>query len=159
MAINKNHEFEELDGVKCGIVEKNVLPARVEFLKKILEYNNYKVIVVPSPPPKVAPPPPQPKVPIPPPVNTQQTIDVPAIPIQAEAPLVTAKEAAPAQAMPATPAPETFTVGVTDYTFNTINAIFGRLLKTPGGHVVTLAYWHQQETVSHDEIPYYEDLH
>ena len=27
MAINKNHEFEELDGVKCGIVEKNVTPA------------------------------------------------------------------------------------------------------------------------------------
>jgi len=24
MAINKNHEFEELDGIKCGIVEKNV---------------------------------------------------------------------------------------------------------------------------------------
>ena len=41
MALNKNHEFEELDGVKCGIVEKNVLPERVEFLKKILEYNNY----------------------------------------------------------------------------------------------------------------------
>ena len=35
MAINKNHEFEELDGVKCGIVEKNVLPGRVEFLKNI----------------------------------------------------------------------------------------------------------------------------
>jgi hypothetical protein len=55
MAINKNHEFEELDGVKCAIVEKNVSPVRVEFLKKLLEYNKFKVVVIPSPPPKVAP--------------------------------------------------------------------------------------------------------
>ena len=54
MAINKNHEFEDLDGVKCGIVEKNVLPERVEFLKKLLEYNKFSVVVVASPPPKVA---------------------------------------------------------------------------------------------------------
>ena len=60
------------------------------------------------------------------------------------------------EAAPAPVAPETFTVGVTDYTFNTINAIYGRLLKTPDGHIVTAAYWQQQETISHDEIPYYE---
>ena len=125
MAINKNHEFEELDGVKCGIVEKNVSPQRVEFLKKLLEYNNYKVVVVPSPPPKVA---------AAPAVKTEEGTELP----------------------PPT-APQTLTVGVTDYTFNTINAIFGRLLKTPDGHVVTLAYWQQQENISHDEIPYYED--
>ena len=129
MAINKNHEFEELDGVKCGIVEKNVSPERVAFLKKILEYNKFTVVVVPSPPPKVAAPV----------VKTEEGTDT--VP--------------PA---PAPSAPETFTVGVTDYTFNTINAIFGRLLKTPDGHVITLAYWHQKETVSHDEIPYYEDI-
>ena len=34
MAINKNHEFEELNGIKCAIVEKNVASSRVEFLKK-----------------------------------------------------------------------------------------------------------------------------
>jgi hypothetical protein len=126
MAINKNHEFEELNGVKCGIVEKNVTPQRVEFLKKLLEYNRYTVVVVPTPPPKVAAPP-APKegeIVVPPP--------------------------------PAPPIPETFTVGVTDYTFNTINAIFGRMLKTPDGHFVTLAYWQQKETVSDDEVPYYE---
>ncbi len=130
MAINKNHEFEELDGAKCGIVEKNVLPERVEFLKKILEHNNYKVVIVPSPPIKVAP------APV---VKTE------------------AAEIAPPPTEPTPVAPETFTVGVTDYTFNTINAIFGRLLKTPDGHVVTLAYWHQKEKVSLDGIPYYED--
>ena len=110
MAINKNHEFEELDGVKCGIVEKNVSPERVEFLKKLLEYNKFTVVVVPSPPAKAAPA---------------------AKPAEGE-------EAAPAPPPP--PTPETFTIGVTDYTFNTINAVYGRLLKAPDGHVVTMAY-------------------
>ncbi|MEO8414292.1 MAG: hypothetical protein ABI472_11565 [Ginsengibacter sp.] len=125
MAINKNHEFEELDGVKCGIVEKNVPAERVQFLKQLLEYNKYTVVIVPSPPPKAVPAP-------------------------------KAAEGAEPVAPALPPPPETFTVGVTDYTFNTINAIFGRLLHTPDGHVVTQAYWHQQETISHDEIPYYE---
>mgnify|MGYP000331914707 CR=1 FL=1 len=128
MAINKNHEFEELDGVKCGIVEKNVTPERVSFLKKILEYNGFTVVVVPSPAPKAA-----------------------AAPVTKPAEGETAPPPPPAPS-----APETFTVGVTDYTFNTINAIFGRSLKAPGGHIVTMAYWQQKETASHDEIPYYE---
>ena len=129
MAINKNHEFEELNGVKCGIVEKNVSPARAEFLKKLLEYNKFIVLATPSPPPKASP------APVVKPVE--------------------GAEPAPPVPLPA-PAPETFTVGVTDYTFNPVNAIFGRLLHTPNGHVVTQAYWQQKETVSHDEIPYYE---
>jgi len=126
MAINKNHEFEELDGVKCGIVEKNVKPERVKFLKELLTYNGYIVVAVPTASPKASPPA-APK--------EGETVAIPPSP---------------------PPAPETFTVGVTDYTFNTINAIFGRLLKTSGGHIVTLAYWQQQETESHDETPYYE---
>ena len=127
MAINKNHEFEELDGVKCGIVEKNVKAPRVAFLKELLEYNGFTVVAVPTP---------APKVPAPTPPKDGETAAMPPAPI---------------------PAPETFTVGVTDYTFNTINAIFGRLLKTTDGHIVTLAYWQQQETISNDEIPYYEE--
>lgn len=73
MALNKNHEFEELDGVKCGIVEKHVTPERVEFLKTLLSYNGYTVIVVATPAPKAvpakplaegeAPPPPPPPAP------------------------------------------------------------------------------------------------
>ena len=128
MAINKNHEFEELDGVKCGIVERNVKPERVKFLKELLEYNGYIVVAVPTPAPKSP---------------------APATPKEGET--------TTAPLPPAPPADETFTVGVTDYTFNTINAIFGRVLKTKDGHIVTLAYWQQKETVSHDEIPYYEE--
>ena len=54
MAINKNHEFEELNGVKCGIVERNVTPARLSFIKEILEANGFTVIAQPTPPPKAA---------------------------------------------------------------------------------------------------------
>jgi len=116
MAINQNHLFEELNGVKCAIVEKNVAGGRVDFLRGLLEYNGYTVVVVASPPPKG----------------------------------VAGAEAAPA------PAPETFTVGVTDVMFNPVNAIFGRLLRTPEGHVVTLAYWQQREGEGGDEKPYFE---
>lgn len=130
MAINKNHLFEDLDGVKCAVVETNASQARVDFLKPLLEYNGYTVIVVPSPAPKAAPKPAAPA------------------PAEGEAPV-------PAEP-PAPEPPATFTIGVTNVMFNATNAIFGRFLKAPGGHVVTLAYWHQKETAPHEEIPYYE---
>jgi hypothetical protein len=127
MALNKNHEFEELNGIKCGIVEKNATPARVIFLKTLLEYNGFEVIAVATPAPKAA---------------------VPAAPKEGEEAVVVP---------PPPPAPETFTIGVTDYTFNPTNAIFGRLLKTKGGHIVTLAYWQQEQANSNDAIPYCEN--
>lgn len=129
MAINQNHQFEELNGVKCAIVEKNVPAKRVDFLRRLLEYNGYTVVAVPSPPPKAAP------TVAPPPASA---------PTEATAP------------DPAPPAPETFTVGVTNVMFNPINAVFGRLLKTPDGHTVTLAYWQQKGTEPDDEKPYFE---
>jgi len=119
MAINKNHLFDELDGKKCAIVETEASDARVAFLKPLLEFNGYEVVVVPTPPPKT------------PPKVTEATDDTP-------------------------PQPVTFTIGVTNVMFNTTNALFGRFLKTPNGHVVTPAYWQQAEKESHDEIPYYE---
>lgn len=128
MAINKNHECEELEGVKCGIVEKNVSAERVKFLKELLGYNKFTVIAVPSAAPKAAAPV----------VKVTEGEEAPA-------PVATSNDTAP----------QTFTVGVTDYTFNPVNAIFGRLLKTPDGHIVTLAYWQQKEAVSHDELPYF----
>jgi len=123
MAINQNHLFEDLNGVKCAIVEKNVSPERLDFLRRILVYNRFTVVVVPSPPPKAA---------------------------------------STAGALPAegsgegVEVPATFTVGVTDVMFNPVNAIFGRLLKTPEGHTVTLAYWQQKEREADDERPYFE---
>jgi len=123
MAINKNHEFEDIEGVKCAVVEKNVSQQRVDFLKPLLEYNRYTVVVAASAPPKA----------------TAATLPAPGT--DAPAP---------------PPAPATFTVGVTDVMFNATNAIFGRLLRTPDGHVVTLAYWQQKENMSADDVPYFE---
>jgi len=141
MAINKNHEFEELNGIKCSIVEKNASAERVAFLKPLLEFNKYTVIVVTSPPAKAAAPP------------KPMTSQVSTQPV----PAVTGTQPDPHPQQPQPPPPETFTIGVTDVTFNPTNAIFGRLLKTPNRHVVTLAYWLQKEDSSHDEVPYYEN--
>ena len=125
MAINQNHLFEDLNGVKCAVIEKNVLKERVTFLTDLLTYNNFTVVSVPSPPPKGAPV---------------------AVKIEGENEPISP------------PLIETFTLGVTDVMFNATNAIFGRSLRTRDGHVVTLAFWEQKESISKDGIPYYEDV-
>ena len=135
MAINKNHEFEDLGTSKCAIVEKNASPERVQFLKTLLEFNKYEVVVVDSPAPKAAP-----AAPV-------------AAPVEGEAPAPAPAPAAPIEP----PAPTTFTIGVTDLCFNATNAIFGRQLKTTDGHIVSLAYWQEKESVSNDELPYFEN--
>ena len=125
MAINQNHQFEELNGIKCAIVEKNASTSRTDFLRSLLEYNRYTVVVIPSPPPKAAPAP---------------------TPTSGDQPFPLAE-----------PPAETFTIGVTDVMFNPTNAIFGRLLKTPHGRIVTLAYWQQKEDEARDEVAYFEN--
>jgi hypothetical protein len=146
MAINQNHLFEELGGTKCSIVEKNVAPGRADFLRRLLEYNRFTVVIVPSPPP------PPPKA-APAPAAAPSTTSTPAAPSTSAIPPTPAPTTDPPP--PAPPPPETFTVGVTDVMFNATNAIFGRLLKTPDGHTVTLAYWQQKEKESNDDIPYF----
>ncbi len=126
MAINKNHEFEELNGIKCAVVEKNALQERVNFLKSLLEWNGFTVVVASSPPPKAVPAP---------------------KPAEGEMPLAEVKQE------PALPS--TFTIGVTDVRFNTTNALMGRMLKTKEGNIVTVDYWQQKETTSNDHIPYF----
>lgn len=124
MALTKLHIHEDLEGVKCSIVEKNCTKERVEFLRKLLEFNRFEVKVGVTPPAKAAAP----------------------KPVDPNAPIEPQPE----------PPPETYTVGVTDIVFNPVHALYSRLLKTPDGHVVTVAYWEQKESVSHDDIPYYE---
>lgn len=140
MAINKNHEFEELDGVKCSIVERNASQERVNFLKPLLEFNKYTVVLVPTP---VKPAPANPAA-----ATAAANATAPA---DSATPT---DSAAPAAALPPPP-PATFTIGVTNVMFNVTNAIFGRLLKAPGGSVVTLAYWQQKEARPDDETPYF----
>ncbi len=131
MAINANHPFEDLDGTKCAVVEKNCSEARVHFLSELLSINGFKVIVVNSPPPKAAP------------------VKPAAAPLEGET-------SVPVEVPKLENVPETFTLGVTDVVFNVTNAIFGRLLKTKDGKVVTLAYWQEKENVSSEDTPYFE---
>jgi len=160
MAINQNHLFEDLNGVKCAIVEKNVVAARVDFLRGILEYNGYTVVVVGSPPAKggaaaaagggVAAAA----------GGTAASAGGTGAPVAGVGDKVGPAAGGEGvvgegSAVAPAPAPETFTVGVTDVTFNPVNAIFGRLLKREGGHVVTLAYW-QGKGEEGEERPYFE---
>jgi hypothetical protein len=47
MPLNKGkHIIEEIDGVRCSLVEKGVSPERADFLKKLLELNGYAVKIV-----------------------------------------------------------------------------------------------------------------
>ncbi len=159
MAINKNHEFEELNGIKCAIVEKNASKERLAFLKPLLEFNKYEVVAIPTPvkaaPVAATPAPAAAPAPATAPAPASATTE--ATPSAEAATQPTAPEAPIAPPPPPTPPPpETYTIGVTNVMFNPINAIFGRLLKTPDGHIVTLAYWQQKEAVSNDEIPYYD---
>lgn len=122
MAINPNHPFEDINGVRHSIVEKNCNPERAAFLKKLLEHNKFTVLFIPTPIKPVAAPSPD---------ASTEVVSTPA-------------------------APETFTVAVTDVMFNTTNAIFGRLLKTPDGKVVTRNYFLGADQVSDDSVPYFE---
>jgi len=46
MTLKAKHIVEELDGTRCTVVEKGATADRVDFLKKLLEFNHFKVIVV-----------------------------------------------------------------------------------------------------------------
>lgn len=115
------HGIEEINGVRCGLVEKNISAERVEFLKQLLEHNGFTVIVGVAPPPKVVAKP------------------VAAPPVDGTAPAPVVAEA------PAVPLPELFVVGVTDVTFSPVNAIYTRGLKTQDGKIVSPDYWNQKE--------------
>ena len=118
MALNPNHAFEELEGIKCSIVEKKCTQERADFLKQILEFNKFTVQIVKSPPAKVAP-------------------TKPVTPL-AEG------EVAPTPTPTAPTVPETFTVGVTDLSFNPISAVYNKELQTPGKQFVDVRYWKQE---------------
>ncbi|MFM7055255.1 MAG: hypothetical protein ACKOKB_02825 [Bacteroidota bacterium] len=131
MAINKNHPFEDIDGIKCAVVESGVSETRKNFLKDLLEFNRYQVVVAAEAPKSDN--------------NRTDSYRTPTTtPVEGEAPAVVTE-----------PTPSTYKLGVTDVTFNSVNAIYGRLLRTRNGRVVTMAYWQQQEDVSRDDVPYF----
>lgn len=137
MGLNQNHIVEELGGVRCAIVEKNIKLDRVNFLTSLLSGNGFTVVCVVAEAPKakakvVAPPTDE--------ASSQEAAsNVVAEPIT---------EPNPADLM--------YTLGVTDVKFNPINAIYGRILTSENGNFVTPDYWHQKTQVNNDQIPYYQ---
>lgn len=131
MGLNQNHIVEEVGGTRCAIVEKNITPERAAFLTELLNGNGFTVVVAEAAAPKAKAAP------------------------KAAAPEGETAEAAPAPEATEEPKAVLLTLGVTDVSFNPINGIYGRLLRTSNGHVVTPDYWFQKDAVSHDEIPYY----
>jgi len=45
MALKAKHIVEELNGQRCTLVEKGATSERVEFLKTLLEFNKFEVVV------------------------------------------------------------------------------------------------------------------
>ena len=117
------HVVEEINAVRCSIVEKNVSPERVKFLNNLLEHNGYTVMTAPTPPPPVKPAP----KPVAPPAGTEGQ---PAPP--------------PPPPAPSAPTPSTFTIGVTNIAFHPMLAVYERSLLTPEGKTVSIAYWNQE---------------
>ncbi len=120
---SNQHAIEEINGTRCGLVEKNVSAERAEFLKKILEHNGYTVVIGNMPPPKVA----------------AKPAAAPPSPVDGSAPVV----AAPIVETP--PPPTLLMIGVSDVTFNPVMAIYTRALQTADGKVVSPDYWNQLE--------------
>ena len=45
MPLKAKHIVEEINGVRCTVVEKGATQNRVDFLKNLLEFNNLEVLV------------------------------------------------------------------------------------------------------------------
>jgi hypothetical protein len=88
------HTVEEINGVRCSVVEKGVTNERLAFLKEILEFNRLEVRVQ---------------------EEKKETEE----------------------------SPVTYTVGVTDLTFNIVIAIYQMRVKLPDGRIASPAYWNQ----------------
>ena len=46
MTLKAKHIVEEINGTRCTVVEKGATSDRVDFLKKLLEFNQFTVVVV-----------------------------------------------------------------------------------------------------------------
>ncbi len=49
MTLKAKHIVEEIKGIRCTIIEKGANADRVEFLKKLLEFNKYEVLIADEP--------------------------------------------------------------------------------------------------------------
>ena len=45
MAINPHHTVEEINGIRCSVIEKRITTERAAYLKAILEFNKMEVVI------------------------------------------------------------------------------------------------------------------
>jgi hypothetical protein len=45
MTLKAKHIVEEINGTRCTIVEKGAIAGRIDFLKSLLEFNKFEVVV------------------------------------------------------------------------------------------------------------------
>ncbi len=88
------HSVEEINGIRCSVVEKGVSAERLAFIKAILEFNHYSIQVQEDK------------------RESEET-------------------------------PLTFTIGVSDLTFNIVIAVYQMKLKLKDGRCISPAYWNQ----------------
>jgi hypothetical protein len=102
MPLKAKHIVEEVNGIRCTIVEKGISASRCEFLKNLLEFNKFEVVV--------------------------------------------SEESKESEEMPTT-----FTLGVTDFLFNPVIAVYESSLLAPKGGRVSSDYWDQKSTETIDQ--------
>ena len=94
MPLNQGkHIIEVIGGKRCTLVETGITGERMEFLKKLLEFNGYEVMV-------------------------EETVNE--------------------------SGGSTFKIGVTNFKFHPVIALYARKLKTPEGKIASPNYWNQQ---------------
>ena len=49
MTLKAKHIVEEINGTRCTVVEKGATDARIDFLKKLLLFNKFEVLVAEEP--------------------------------------------------------------------------------------------------------------
>jgi len=49
MTLKAKHIVEEIKGTRCTVIEKGATAERAEFLKNLMEFNNYEVILADEP--------------------------------------------------------------------------------------------------------------
>ena len=113
MSLTKGkHTVKEINGTRCSIIEKDTSHQRALFLKKLLQHNGFEVVV-----------------------QKNETTELPS----EEEKEIKGKEGINEEAEQRIP--ETWSIGVTDLTFNPVIAIYERSLKTLDNQLLTPAYW------------------
>ena len=120
------HIVKEIDGTRCTVLESGIPEERMEFLKHLMELNGYEVRVEKDPP------------------KVQKAIpkEVPIVEPGAES--NSEKNDLPKEEIKEEPLPDTYTIGVTQISFNPVIVVYQRMLRNKKGQIVTPQYYNQE---------------